>query len=435
MTVGNSGTNEQHEHNDETHLPEHSQTLPLITEEIVSSHPAPAAEPTEHVVTKVMPPNPIRHDGGATQQQTQTAAAPTAVAEAAETVEDKKAEEKSSEGRISATQLLAGAGAAATSSVIGGQLGVAGTVVGAGVASIVTALAVTLYGRSLDKGKEKIQEVGSKLAPAVKAKIAKHPSGKNTAVDPSLAEDSAFAPPEPTAGNANVTAASAPDEVKSEAGDGDGSETESGARTWWQKLRRKRVLYPLTIGVAAFGIGLGAVVVAENFTEADISPGTSQISRSVTGQSTNDESVTDDGTSDSGTGGDESSSGSGSNADGSQGSSSSGSTTQNGQSTSAGETGTEGATEGQSSQGSETTTGTSDSTGDSTTTDGTDASSGSTSTDGTGSTGDTSGSAGSGSGPDGSGSGSGGGAAGSAGSGTGGSTGGSGGGPAASAEG
>ncbi|WGP06879.1 hypothetical protein QFE97_03705 [Bacillus subtilis] len=450
MTVGNSGTNGQREHNLETHLPEHSQTLPLITEEIVSSHPAPAAEPTEHVVTRVMPPNPIRHDGQATQQQTQTlpepasgsqttasstAASPTAVAEAAETVEDKKAEEKSSEGRISATQLLAGAGAAATSSVIGGQLGVAGTVVGAGVASIVTALAVTLYGRSLDKGKEKIQEVGSKLAPAVKAKIAKHPNGKNPAVDPSLAEDSAFAPPEPAAGNANSAAASVPDKGKSEDGDGDGSETESGARTWWQKLRRKRVLYPLTIGVAAFGIGLGAVVVAENFTEADISPGTSQISRSVTGQSVNDESVTDDGTSDSGTNGDASSNGSNSNADGSQGSSSSGSTTQNGQSTSAGETGTEGATEGQSSQGSETTTGTSDSTGDSTTTDGTDASSGSTSTDGTGSTGDTSGSAGSGSGPDGSGSGSGGGAAGSGGSGTAGSTGGSGGGPAASAEG
>lgn len=449
MTVGDSSKDRQHEHNNETRLPEHSQTLPLITEEIVSSHPAPAAEPTEHVVTKVMPPNPIRHDGQAAQQQTKTlpdtgagsqtpasvtSASPTAVAEAAETVEDEK-EEKSSEGRISATQLLAGAGAAATSSVIGGQLGVAGTVVGAGVASIVTALAVTLYGRSLDKGKEKIQEVGSKLAPAVKAKIAKHPSGKNTAVDPSLAEDSAFAPPEPTAGNANATAASAPDEGKSEAGDGDGSETESRARTWWQKLRRKRVLYPLTIGVAAFGIGLGAVVVAENFTEADISPGTSQISRSVTGQSTNDESVTDDGTSDSGTGGDESSSGSGSNADASQGSSSSGSTTQNGQSTSAGETGTEGATEGQSSQGSETTTGTSDSTGDSTTTDGTDASSGSTSTDGTGSTGNTSGSAGSGSGSDGSGSGSGGGAAGSGDSGTGGSTGGSGGGSAASAKG
>ncbi len=451
LTVGDSGKNRQHEHNDETRPPGHSQTLPLITEEIVSSHPAPAAEPSEHVVTKVMPPNPIRHDNQDAQRPTKTlpdtaagsqttaaatAASPIAVAEAAETAEDKK-EEKSSEGRISATQLLAGAGAAATSSVIGGQLGVAGTVVGAGVASIVTALAVTLYGRSLDKGKEKIQEVGSKLAPAVKAKIAKNPNEKTTAVDPSLAEDSAFAPPEPAGGTATQAAASAPDDRTAE--DGDGSETESERRSWWQKLRRKRVLYPLTIGVAAFGIGLGAVVMAENFTEADISPGTSQISRSVTGQSTHDEPVTDDGTSDSGTSGDESSSGSGSGTDGSQSSSNSGSSTQNGQSSSAGETGAEGAAEGQSSQGTDTTTGTSDSTGSSTSTDGTDASSGSTSTDGAGSSGDTSGgtssSTGSGSGSDGSGSGSGSGSSGSGGSGTGGSTGGSGGGSAASAEG
>lgn len=444
LTVGDSGKNRQHEHNDETRPPGHSQTLPLITEEIVSSHPAPAAEPSEHVVTKVMPPNPIRHDNQDAQRPTKTlpdtaagsqttaaatAASPIAVAEAAETAEDKK-EEKSSEGRISATQLLAGAGAAATSSVIGGQLGVAGTVVGAGVASIVTALAVTLYGRSLDKGKEKIQEVGSKLAPAVKAKIAKNSNEKTTAVDPSLAEDSAFAPPEPAGGTATQAAASAPDDRTAE--DGDGSETESERRSWWQKLRRKRVLYPLTIGVAAFGIGLGAVVMAENFTEADISPGTSQISRSVTGQSTHDEPVTDDGTSDSGTSGDESSSGSGSGTDGSQSSSNSGSSTQNGQSSSAGETGAEGAAEGQSSQGTDTTTGTSDSTGSSTSTDGTDASSGSTSTDGTGDTsGGTSSSTGSGSGSDGSGSGSGGGSSGSGGSGTGGSGGGS----AASAEG
>ncbi|UZD62836.1 hypothetical protein [Brevibacterium sp. JSBI002] len=449
MTVGDSGKNRQHERNDETRLPEHSQTLPLITEEIVSSHPAPAAEPTEHVVTKVMPPNPIRHDGQTTQQQTRTlpdtaadspttaaatAVSPTAVAEAAETAEDKK-EGKSSEGRISATQLLAGAGAAATSSVIGGQLGVAGTVVGAGVASIVTGLAVTLYGRSLDKGKEKIQEVGSKLAPAVKAKIAKNPNGKTTAVDPSLAEDSAFAPPEPGGGNATAAATSAADDRTAE--DGDGSETESEPRSWWQKLRRKRVLYPLTIGVAAFGIGLGAVVMAENFTEADISPGTSQISRSVTGQSTNDQPVIDDGTSNSGTSGDESSSGSGSGADGGQSSSNSGSGTQNGQSTSAGETGAEGAAEGQGSQGTDTTTGTGDSSGSSTSTDGTGASSGSTSTDGTGSSGDTSGgtnsSTGSGSSSDGSDA-SGSGSSGSGGSGTGGS-GGSGGGSAASAEG
>jgi hypothetical protein len=97
------------------------------------------------------------------------------------------------------------AGAAATSSVIGGQLGVAGTVVGAGVASIVTALAVTLYGRSLDKGKEKIQEVGSKLAPAVKAKIAKHPSGEGHV--PSIPRSPRIPPSprrNPTGGDANA---------------------------------------------------------------------------------------------------------------------------------------------------------------------------------------------------------------------------------------
>ena len=452
MAVGDSGKNDQREHNDDTRMREHSQTLPLITEEIVSSHPTPAAEPTELLVTPVMPPNPIRRDGEFAQQPmttlpdtpqgSPTAAAPatsataTGVAESTATVDDEK-DEKSSDGRISATQLLAGAGAAATSSVIGGQLGVAGTVVGAGVASIVTALAVTLYGRSLDKGKEKIQEVGSKLAPAVKAKIAKNPNGKTAAVDPSLAEDSAFAPPEPAAGNANATAASATGQGASENVDGGADDAKSGSRTWWQKLRCKRVLYPLTIGVAAFGIGLGAVVVAENFTEADISPGTSQISRSVTGSSANDETVINDGTSDSGTGGDDSSRGSGSGTDGGQGSTNSGSSTQNDQSTSAGETGTEGTAEGQSSQGSDTTTGTSDSTGGSTTTDGTDASSGSTSSDGSGSTGDTSGgtSGSTGSGTDGSGTGSGGGSADSGGSGTGGSTGSSSEGSAASAQG
>ncbi|HJA38287.1 MAG TPA: DUF4765 family protein, partial [Candidatus Brevibacterium intestinigallinarum] len=70
-------------------------------------------------------------------------------ADAAETAEKS---EKSSSG-VSPTSLVAGAAAAATSSVIGGQLGVAGTVVGAGLASIVTAVAVSLYSRGLDKGK------------------------------------------------------------------------------------------------------------------------------------------------------------------------------------------------------------------------------------------------------------------------------------------
>ncbi len=416
-----------------THTPRHSQTLPLITEEIAAARPGAAPIPTQHVTTPVIPPNPIRRD-----DSTMPVGTPTGImieSGSDPEAQDAPENEKSSEGRISATQLIAGAGAAATSSVIGGQLGVAGTVVGAGVASIVTALAVTLYGRSLDKGKEKIQEVGSKLAPAVKAKIAKSPdAAKPAAVDPSLAEDSAFAPPEPTGDYARSTAASAKEDEPGEHAEQSGSGTAAQPRTWWQKLRRKRVLYPVTIGVAAFGIGLGAVVVAENFTDADISPGTSQISRSVSGQSTTGEE-TNTGTSDSGSSGEGSSSGSGSGADGQQSSTDSGSDGQTGQSTSAGETGSQGTDSGQTDQGADTTTDTGTDTG-STTADGTDTGSGTTASDSAGSTGSAADSSG---GTDGSsgtgGSGSSADSGGSSGSGTGGSDGGSGGGSAASAQG
>ena len=437
MTAGHSETSRQRDTNDDPHVPEHSQTLPMITEEVAVAPAKTAETPTQHVSTQVIPPNPVRRE---TPAAPNTAApndvtAPAIVAAPAGESAGEAEEEKKSEGRISATQLIAGAGAAATSSVVGGQLGVAGTVVGAGVASIITALAVTLYGRSLDKGKEKIQEVSSKLAPAVKAKIAKNPADANGAVDPSLAEDSAFAPPEPAGIDANPAAASAK-EAES-VGYEENTGTDEKPRGWWQQLRRKRVLYPLTIGVAAFGIGLGGVVMAESFTDADISPGTSQISRSVSGQSSTGEDP-GTGTSDSGTSGEGSAGGSGSGQDGSQGSTDSGSGGQNAQSTSAGESGSQGTDTGQADQGTDSTTSTGTDTG-STTAEGTDTSSGATGSDGTESTGgggDSSGGAdGSSSTGGGSGSGSSGAGGGSGGAGTGGSAGGSSGGSGTSAQG
>lgn len=143
---------------------------------------------------------------------------------------------------VSATSLVAGAAAAATSSVIGGQLGAAGTVLGAGLASVVTAVAVTFYSRGLDKGREKVQRAVAKIGPVPNAK-----DGRTIAI----------ATEEPL--------------------------------TWRQKLRRKRVLYPVVIGAATFLVGIGAVVVAEQVTENDISPGTSQISRSITGDASGGE--------------------------------------------------------------------------------------------------------------------------------------------------
>lgn len=286
----------------ETEAENPSQTIPMITEELTS-----AATTTHHVTTPVMPPNPIRRD---TVRELEPEPVPEALPKTTlQDVDDKgKAEKKEkSESRVSATQLLAGAAAAATSSVIGGQLGVAGTVVGAGVASIVTGLAVTLYTSSLDKGREKIKEVGTKLAPAVKAKSLGAKTQRSSAVRaPQVAEPSRATG---TFGNLSddADAGASVDAMSSDATSSDSDEAAGGEpKSWWQKLRRKRVLYPVTIGVATFGIGLGAVVMAESFTDADISPGTSQISRSVSGESgAGDDSGTspDGGTAESGSSG------------------------------------------------------------------------------------------------------------------------------------
>lgn len=346
-----------------------SQTLPLITEELAATHARNTQStptPSSHVSTPVMPPNPIRREeqpvsaGSATrmmQENTTAVGESTAKDDVAENAKGDDGEKKEkSESRVSATQLVAGAAAAATSSVIGGQLGVAGTVVGAGVASIITGLAVTLYTSSLDKGKEKIKEVGTKLAPAVKAKSlgAKTQRSHATSTFGSLSDEA------DAATTVDVPSAQHPSPDATEAANEE-------PKTWWQKLRRKRVLYPVAIGVATFGIGLGAVVMAESFTDADISPGTSQISRSVTGDSgTGDDSETSQdggGTAESSSSGDDSQPGQNPN----QGSGAESSSTSEGQSTSANE-------------GSSTTSSTADQTG---TDQGTDASSSTTTGDDT----------------------------------------------------
>ena len=406
LTANDGEKKDQHRGDEAARAPQHSQTLPMITEETIEGRPAPS----QPVTTPVMPPNPIRRDETARSRPSAGMEAPvpqteqTAPEAAVTQVKSGGGaeEEKKSEGRISATQLIAGAGAAATSSVIGGQLGVAGTVVGAGIASIITGLAVTLYGRSLDKGK-----VGSKLAPAVKAQIAKGtPALNGTARVPARTQTQTEAQPQ--------AEAQAQTETQTHDDSQHQTPTETGARAWWHTLRRKRVLYPVAIGVAAFGIGLGGVVMAESFTDADISPGTSQISRSVSGSSGSGEDSGTGGSSDSGSS-DSGSSGSGSGSqpgtDSTTGNADEGSSASSGESTSAGESSSEGTTTGtRTDQGTDTSAGTGD-TGDGSTSTGAGGSSD------TGGSGTSSGSGGSSGGADGGTGGSGGGSAGAGGSG------------------
>ncbi|MBD1543609.1 hypothetical protein G9E11_15495 [Arthrobacter sp. IA7] len=60
---------------------------------------------------------------------------------------------------LSLIQLIAGGGAAAVASVIGGHLGLAGTVVGAFILSVVSAIAVPLFHASLEKSHEQLKRV------------------------------------------------------------------------------------------------------------------------------------------------------------------------------------------------------------------------------------------------------------------------------------
>ena len=72
--------------------------------------------------------------------------------------EDKAAPAKKGLG-LSPVQVIAGGAAAAVASVIGGQLGLAGTVVGAFILSVVSGIALPLFRTSLEKSHEQIKRV------------------------------------------------------------------------------------------------------------------------------------------------------------------------------------------------------------------------------------------------------------------------------------
>jgi hypothetical protein len=68
---------------------------------------------------------------------------------------------------LSATQLVAGGLATSTATVVASYLGVAGTIIGAGVMSIVTTAGATIYQHYLDRGKElTVLREGRAAAPA-----------------------------------------------------------------------------------------------------------------------------------------------------------------------------------------------------------------------------------------------------------------------------
>ncbi|MCD1144632.1 hypothetical protein LQU92_05165 [Kocuria sp. LUK] len=91
-----------------------------------------------------------------------TAVPPAVAPDAEQAPEGGKTEEKKS--ALSVPGLVTGAATAATMAVIGGHLSVAGTVLGAALTSIVSGVVVALYSTSLEKGKKGLQKVQGTVA-------------------------------------------------------------------------------------------------------------------------------------------------------------------------------------------------------------------------------------------------------------------------------
>lgn len=97
------------------------------------------------------PPTPLRSTQPPRSTQPQRSAV-TAVT----TDEQEKDEQKKK--ALTLNQVLAGAGASATSAVLGSFFGATGTVTGAAIGSVVTTIGATLYQRSLDRTSETVRE-------------------------------------------------------------------------------------------------------------------------------------------------------------------------------------------------------------------------------------------------------------------------------------
>lgn len=155
---------------------------------------------------------------------------------AQQTEQQKSQRKKRSGGGINLPQILAGGAGAAVAAIIGGQLGVAGTVIGAALISVVSGIVVPLIRKPLEKSSEKLKSLVPGHTP-----------------DGTLA-------PEPV--------------------DGNGQQAEE-ERTHPRSRRRIWILLGST--AATLVLGIAVVFGAQAVLGKALSPGTHQLQQSVTG--------------------------------------------------------------------------------------------------------------------------------------------------------
>ena len=172
---------------------------------------------------------------------------------------------------LSVPGLLAGGAAAATTSVIGGQLGISGTVAGAAITSVISAAVVAFYTDSVNGTARKLKQVAVRAgerAPSRDRGASVHSSRTRREADGGTGEAVAEAT--------------------------DAAETPEPSRG---RRLLKIALMSLVIGL----IGMAAVFWIQRISGTELSPGTGQIQRSVTGTDSvspreDSGSSTDDGT-------------------------------------------------------------------------------------------------------------------------------------------
>jgi hypothetical protein len=154
---------------------------------------------------------------------------------------------------LSATQLVAGGLATSTAAVVSSYLGVAGTIIGAGVMSIVTTVGGAVYQHYLDRGKERyatltVLREGRAAAPA----------------------DS----PGETAGEPEKTTADQPAETAAEGNGTEGDKAGAdgkGIAAAERPLQRVRWYVVAGTAVAIFAVVMGGITLVESVTNRPIS--------------------------------------------------------------------------------------------------------------------------------------------------------------------
>lgn len=173
--------------------------------------------------------------------------------------------------KLSPTGLVASGAAAATATVVGGQLGIAGTVIGAALTSVVSATALALYTDSVNRSRLTLKKV-----------TAKGPKRPASASSQGV--------------HSSRTGSRAMDRERDAAALGLGISPAEEAPEDGPSRRRRIVKIALLAAVIAL-IGIIAVFGIQRAIGTELSPGTGQIQRSVTGNDSvaprDDSSMTD----------------------------------------------------------------------------------------------------------------------------------------------